>query len=97
MSRQTISFKFKLLRNTIGVSQKDLAEWLGCSQGTLVNYENGKTDLPFEYVRMFMHYGVSVDFFIKEHTPVPTKSIASLRKAIKKKVGTLNPLQSEKS
>lgn len=41
---------FKIQREAMGLTQKDIAEWAGVSLGTVSNYENGK-DVRDIYVK----------------------------------------------
>lgn len=76
--------KLRLLRNQIGVSQKEMSVWLKCAPSTIPNYESGKSDIPFPVIRKFMKHGVSVKYFIKSYPLVRFEIIVSLRKAISK-------------
>jgi len=44
--------KIKLIRERLGVTQKALAEGIGCVQGNVGNYENGQTVPPASAKRL---------------------------------------------
>lgn len=59
------SLRLKELREKMGLSQRDLAEEIGVSQGTIGNWESGTREPNFETVRKLAEYfSVSTDFLL---------------------------------
>lgn len=53
------------LREDHDLKQKDLAEFLNCSQQVYSNYELGQRDIPTEIlIRLSEFYRVSVDYLL---------------------------------
>lgn len=53
------------LREDHDLKQKDLAEFLNCSQQVYSNYELGQRDIPTEIlIRLSEFYHVSVDYLL---------------------------------
>ena len=42
-------FPLKEIRTALGMTQKDVANFLGCAQQTVSCYERGVTDIPYKY------------------------------------------------
>lgn len=62
------------MREDRDLLQKDLAEYLKCTQVCYSNYENGKRDIPTEVlIRLSEFYQVSVDYLLGL-TDDPTKN-----------------------
>ena len=63
------------LREDHDLFQKDLAEYLNCSQVCYSNYEMGKRDIPTEVlIRLAAYYDTSVDYLLgltDEKSPYP--------------------------
>ncbi len=63
------------LREDHDLRQKDLADFLGCSQVSYSYYELGKRDLPTDILlRIADYYGTSVDYLLgrtDEKRPYP--------------------------
>ena len=63
------------LREDADLYQKDLAEYLQCSQVCYSNYEIGKRDVPTDVlVKLARFYNTSVDYLLgltDEKTPYP--------------------------
>lgn len=54
------------LREDDDLKQRQLAEYLKCSQETYSDYENGKTNIPVEvFVELSRYYGTSVDYLLE--------------------------------
>lgn len=47
--------KIKLIRERLGVTQKVLAEGIGCTQGNVGNYESGQTVPPASAGRLIAY------------------------------------------
>lgn len=61
---ESIGKKIKTLRKGRGLTQFQLAMCLGCSRGTIANYETEKRCPSFADIRkMSEFFGVSVDYF----------------------------------
>ncbi len=57
--------KLKNLRVDNDLTQKQIAEIIGCSQQTYSDYENGKYDIPNEVlIKLADYYRVSVDYIL---------------------------------
>ena len=55
------------MREDHDLYQRDLAEYLQCSQVCYSNYETGKRDIPTEVLlRLADFYGTSVDYLLGE-------------------------------
>lgn len=53
------------LREDRDLKQKQLAEYLNCSQQVYSNYELGQRDIPTEIlIRLSLFYDVSVDYLL---------------------------------
>lgn len=53
------------LREDRDLKQKELAEYLSCSQQVYSNYELGQRDIPTEIlISLSAYYGVSVDYLL---------------------------------
>ena len=67
--------RIKDLREDHDLYQKDLAQYLQCTQVCYSNYETGKRDIPTEVLlRLADFYGTSVDYLLgrtDEPTPYP--------------------------
>lgn len=65
------------LREDSDLKQKDIAEYLQCTQVAYSHYELGKRDIPTDVLcRLADHYGVSVDYLLgrtDERAPYPKK------------------------
>ena len=63
------------LREDSDKRQRELAEYLHCSQSTYSDYENGKLDLPSDVlILLALLYGTSVDYILgltDEIQPLP--------------------------
>ena len=58
--------RLKELREDKDLKQKDLASILNIAQNTYSNYENGKTEPPYEIVKkLCLFYGVSADYILE--------------------------------
>lgn len=64
------------LREDRDLLQKDLAEYLNCSQVCYSNYENGKRDIPTEVLLLLAdYYNTSTDYLLGRtnvKTPYPS-------------------------
>lgn len=65
--------RIKDLREDHDLYQKDLAQYLQCTQVCYSNYETGKRDIPTEVLlRLADFYGTSVDYLLgRTDEPVP--------------------------
>ncbi len=53
------------LREDRDLKQRELAEYLNCSQQVYSNYELGQRDIPSDtLIRLSRFYGVSVDYIL---------------------------------
>lgn len=58
--------RLKELREDKDLKQKDLASILNIAQNTYSNYENGKTEPPYEVLKkLCLFYGVSADYILE--------------------------------
>ena len=66
------------LREDADLYQKDMADYLHCSQATYSRYELGTREIPLESLNALANfYGVSVDYLMgrtDEKKPYPQKS-----------------------
>ena len=59
------------LREDHDLKQRQLAEYLNCSQQVYSNYELGQRDIPTDVlIRLAAFYGTSVDYLL-ERTDIP--------------------------
>ena len=65
--------RIKDLREDHNLYQKDLAQYLQCTQVCYSNYETGKRDIPTEVLlRLADFYGTSVDYLLgRTDEPAP--------------------------
>ena len=57
--------KIRDLREDHDLKQRELAEYLNCSQRTYSNYELGQRDIPTDVlIRLSEFYNVSVDYLL---------------------------------
>lgn len=63
------------LREDDDLKQRQLAEYLKCSQKTYSDYENGKIRIPVDiFISLSQYYGTSVDYLLEltdEKRPYP--------------------------
>ncbi len=58
--------RLKELREDKDLKQKDIAVILNIAQNTYSNYENGKTEPPYEILKkLCLFYGVSADYILE--------------------------------
>ncbi len=66
------------LRKEHGLKQRQLANYLNCSQKSYSDYENGKTCVPIDIlIELSRFYGTSVDYLLgltDEKKPYPRKN-----------------------
>ena len=79
-----IGEKIRKLRLTKGLSQKDLAKYVGVTYQQIQNYEKGKSKIPVDrLIKIAEALEVSLDFFLKEfdnnHDKVSESELALLR------------------
>lgn len=71
------------LREDADLKQRDMAEYLNCSQVCYSHYELGKRDIPTDVlIRLSRYYGVSVDYLLEltdEPSPYPPARAAAER------------------
>lgn len=66
--------KIRDLREDHDLKQRELAEYLNCSQRVYSNYELGQRDIPTEVlIKLSAFYGVSVDYILGL-TPNPKRN-----------------------
>lgn len=66
--------KIRDLREDHDLKQRELAEYLHCSQRVYSNYELGQRDIPTEVlIKLSNFYGVSVDYILGL-TPNPKRN-----------------------
>lgn len=69
------------LREDHDLLQKDIAEYLNCTQVCYSNYEIGKRDIPTDVlIKLCLYYNTSVDYLLgltDEPSPYPRKSPSS--------------------
>jgi transcriptional regulator with XRE-family HTH domain len=78
-----IGEKIRKLRLTKGLSQKDLAKYVGVTYQQIQNYEKGKSKIPVDrLIRIAEALEVSLDYFLKEfdnnHDKVSESELALL-------------------
>jgi len=79
-----IGEKIRRLRLTKGLSQKDLAGYVGVTYQQIQNYEKGKSKIPVDrLIRIAEALEVSLDYFLKEfdnnQDKVPESELALLQ------------------
>ena len=53
------------LREDKDLKQREIAQYLNCSQRTYSNYELGQRDIPTEVlIKLALYYNVSVDYIL---------------------------------
>lgn len=58
--------QLKNLRKQKGVTQKDIAEYLGCTVQTVANYENGRRSADYEtQLKLAEYFNVSLDYLLR--------------------------------
>lgn len=58
-------FRLRDIREDRDRTQKQMAEYLGCSQQTYSRYEAGKTQMTYETLdRLADYFGTSVDYLL---------------------------------
>ena len=63
------------LREDRDITQKQIAEYLHCSQQVYSNYELGQRDIPTDIlIKLALFYGVSTDFLLGL-TDIPTRNV----------------------
>lgn len=59
------SYRLRDLREDADLLQKDVAEYLNCTQVCYSFYENGKRDIPTQVlIRLAVYYGVFIDYLL---------------------------------
>jgi len=79
-----IGEKIRRLRLTKGLSQKELANYVGVTYQQIQNYEKGKSKIPVDrLIKIAEALEVSLDYFLKEfdnnHEKVPESELALLK------------------
>ena len=60
--KQVIASRLRGLRAERRLTQAEVADLIGCSQGTIVNYEDGKRSMSIGYAMLLADlYGVTLD------------------------------------
>ena len=68
--------RLKELREDKDITQKELAQILNITQNTYSNYENGKTEPPYEiFKKLCLYYNVSADYILglPKNMPYPER------------------------
>lgn len=69
--------RIKDLREDKELTQKNIADLLGMKQQQYQRYENGKNEIPFQYIiKLAIFYNVSIDYLAEitdEQKPYPRK------------------------
>lgn len=66
---KTLNTILRDLREDNDIKQETIANYLGISQQTYSNYENGKREIPIEAVRkLAQYYKVSTDYLLRSDT-----------------------------
>ncbi len=78
-----IGEKIRKLRLMKGMSQKELARYVGVTYQQIQNYEKGKSKIPVDrLIKIAEAFEVSLDYFLKEfdnsHTKISDSEIAVL-------------------
>lgn len=56
----------KVLRSLKGITQKELADYLGCTEQTVANYENGRRGADYEtQLKIAEFFNVSLDYLFR--------------------------------
>ena len=67
------------LREDSDLLQKDIADYLSCTQVCYSNYETGKRDIPTEVlIKLAAYYHTSIDYLLgvtDDPTPYPRASL----------------------
>ena len=67
------------LREDSDLLQKDMADYLSCTQVCYSNYETGKRDIPTEVlIKLAAYYHTSIDYLLgvtDDPTPYPRASL----------------------
>ncbi|MEO2153204.1 MAG: helix-turn-helix transcriptional regulator [Aquificota bacterium] len=79
-----IGEKIRKLRITKGLSQKELASYVGVTYQQIQNYEKGKSKIPVDrLIKIAEALEVSLDYFLKEfdnnHDRVPDSELELLK------------------
>lgn len=83
MTPKQIGAKFRLLRHSLELSQKEIAHWLGCAPSSIPNYESGRSEIPFSIIRQFIAQNINLRFFIRQETGVDFADLKALKKTIR--------------
>lgn len=60
-----MNLRLKSIREDNDILQKDVAEYLKCSQVCYSRYENGQRDIPIEVLcKLSVYFGVSTDYIL---------------------------------
>ena len=66
--------RIKDLREDRDLKQRQLAEYLNCSQQVYCNYELGQRDIPTDIlIKLAAFYNVSIDYLL-DQTPNPKRN-----------------------
>lgn len=69
----------KELRQARGITQKDLAEYLGCTEQTVSNYESGRRGADYEtQLKIAEYFNVSLDYLFRGNKDANIYSIPGL-------------------
>jgi transcriptional regulator with XRE-family HTH domain len=82
LRRKMVAVQFRQCRHNAGLSQREMAESLGCSASTVSQYEQGKRDIPLAELEIAaMRCGQGLADFLDEET-VPLSQAEQQRQAL---------------
>ena len=72
INMKTLNAIIRELREDNDIKQETIAKYLGISQQTYSNYENGRREIPIEVVKKLAeYYKVSTDFLLRSENAYP--------------------------
>jgi transcriptional regulator with XRE-family HTH domain len=82
LRRKMLAVQFRQCRHSTGLSQRQLAELLGCSAGMISQYERGKRDIPLAELEIVASQcGKNLEDFLDEQS-VPLSQAEQERQAL---------------
>jgi transcriptional regulator with XRE-family HTH domain len=82
MMNITIGKKLQAVRDKLGLTQKQVSEYLGINSTQLSYYENGKREIGLaDLNRLAQLYGYSIEYFVKEDSVMDENDISLAFKA----------------
>ena len=83
----TVSERLRVLRDSINVSQKTLAEIAGSNQSSIDRYEKGRSEAPYKILLWYADYfDVSLDYIFGRTNRPQGKEYANQPDVLKKKI-----------